>query len=109
MTAGGEMNCATTCHQHDSEKHREKRSMDDKGKEKDLEENTKRSSPGTSSEQLIAYNLSEVERPGRLKVRFKIRIVTGKQAALLDERQALAIRGLLEWTMHYRAQQEGSR
>jgi hypothetical protein len=80
----------------------------DAGKGKDLEENTKRSSPETSFEQVIGYNMSEAERPGGLKVRFKIRIVTGKQAVLLDERQALAIRGLLEWTMHYRAR-EGSR
>ena len=83
--------------------------MDDNGKGKNLEENTKRSSPEASFEQTISYNISEAERPGGLKVRFKIRIVTGKQATLLDERQALAIRGLLEWTMHYRAQGEGSR
>jgi hypothetical protein len=83
--------------------------MDNYGKGKNLGKNTKRSWPETSSEQLISYNMSEAERPAGLKVRFKIRIVTGKRAALLDERQALAIRGLLEWTMPYRAQREGSR
>jgi hypothetical protein len=45
----------------------------------------------------IAYNLEEGERPGGLKVRFKIRIATGAEARELDARQAEAIRRLLQW------------
>jgi hypothetical protein len=45
----------------------------------------------------IAYNLSEGERPGGLKVRFKIKIATGAEARELDARQAEAIRRLLQW------------
>jgi hypothetical protein len=46
----------------------------------------------------IAYNLREGERPDGLKVRFKIKIATGKEARELDARQAEAIRRLLQWT-----------
>jgi hypothetical protein len=45
----------------------------------------------------ITYNLSEGERPGGLKVRFKIRIATGAEARELDARQAETIRRLLQW------------
>ncbi len=81
--------------------------MNDHGGNENQKENVEISHPKTHFEQLISYNVSEAERPAGLKVRFKIRIVTGKQAALLGERQALAIRGLLEWTMHYRAREGG--
>ena len=46
---------------------------------------------------LSAYNLREEERPGGLKVRFKIRIETGRKARELDTRQAAVIRELLIW------------
>ena len=45
----------------------------------------------------IAYNLEEGERPGGLKVRFKITIATGAEARELDARQAEAIWRLLQW------------
>jgi hypothetical protein len=54
---------------------------------------------------MISYNLSEEERPGGLKVRFKVKIATGKQAAALDARQAEAMRGLLLWARQYRTEQ----
>jgi hypothetical protein len=54
---------------------------------------------------VISYNINEAERPGGMKVRFKIKIATGKQAAALDARQAEAIRGLLLWARQYRAEQ----
>lgn len=57
---------------------------------------------------MISYNVDEAERPGGLKVRFKITVVTGKRAAALDARQAEAIRRLLEWTLQYK-QETGSR
>jgi hypothetical protein len=76
--------------------------------EKDLEKKTKQPPSDQFYEQTISYNLSEAERPGGLKVRFKITVVTGKRAAALDARQAEAIRRLLEWTLQHR-QQPGSR
>jgi hypothetical protein len=52
---------------------------------------------------IVAYNLREGERPGGLKVRYKIRIETGQKARELDEAQAEIIRELLEWARQYRA------
>jgi hypothetical protein len=45
--------------------------MDDNRNGNDLEEKAKQSSPEASFEQMISYNMSEAERPGGLKVRFK--------------------------------------
>ncbi len=61
------------------------------------------------SGRIISYNLSEDERPGGIKVRFKIQVITGKRAAALDERQAEAIRELLIWTRQQRTRQPPSR
>ena len=55
---------------------------------------------------IISYNMSEDERPGGIKVRFKIQVVTGKRAAAIDERQADAIRELLIWTRQQRTGQQ---
>jgi hypothetical protein len=77
--------------------------------EPETEEISKRSWPETVFEQVISYNLDEAERPGGLKVRFKVTIATGKKAAALDARQAEAVRRLLEWTLEYRARPEASR
>ena len=52
---------------------------------------------------IVAYNLREGERPGGMKVRYKIKIVTGPKARELDERQAEVIRELLVWARQYRA------
>ena len=46
---------------------------------------------------VISYNVSEGERPGGIKVRFKIRIATGKRAQLIDARQAEVIMEVLQW------------
>ena len=51
---------------------------------------------------IISYNLNEDERPGGLKVRFKIRIETGKKAAALNQQQAEAIKELLLWARQHR-------
>ena len=80
--------------------------MNDHGDNKNLYKDTKNPSPEMSFEQVISYNVNEAERPGGLKVRFKVKIATGRQAAILDERQAEAIRGLLLWARQYRAQRE---
>ena len=60
-------------------------------------------SPGMVNEpRIISYNLNEDERPGGIKVRFKIRIETGKKAAVLNQQQAEAIKELLLWARHHR-------
>jgi hypothetical protein len=45
---------------------------------------------------VISYNVAEGERPGGIKVRFKIRIATGKRAAEIDARQATVIMEVLQ-------------
>ena len=57
----------------------------------------------------IAYNLREGERPGGMKVRYKIKIVTGPKARELDQQHAEIIRDLLIWARRYRAGQEGKK
>jgi hypothetical protein len=47
---------------------------------------------------IIGYNFSEGERPGGMKVRAKIRVVTGQQAE--------AIREFLPWVRQQRSHQQ---
>ncbi len=55
-------------------------------------------SPGMGvNGRVISYNVPEGERPGGIKVRFKIRIATGKRAREIDARQATAIMEVLQW------------
>jgi hypothetical protein len=51
---------------------------------------------------IISYNFNEDERPGGMKVRAKIRIVSGKQADAVLAAQAEAIRELLLWVRQQR-------
>ena len=53
---------------------------------------------------IISYNFNEDERPGGMKVRAKIRIVSGKQAEAVAAAQAEAIRELLIWVRQQRRQ-----
>ena len=54
--------------------------------------------PGIAANgRLISYNVNEDQRPGGIKVRFKIRIATGKRAKEIDARQAKAIMEVLQW------------
>ena len=53
---------------------------------------------------IISYNFNEGERPGGMKVRAKIRIVSGKQADAVIAAQAEAIRELLIWVRQQRRQ-----
>ena len=46
---------------------------------------------------IFAYNLDDSKTPGGLKVRWKIRVATGPEAARWDARQADAIKELLQW------------
>jgi hypothetical protein len=51
---------------------------------------------------IFAYNLDENETPGGMKVRWKIRVVTGPEAARVDARQTEAIKEALTWVVrHY--------
>ena len=61
-------------------------------------------SPGmVNGPRIISYNLNEDERPGGMKVRFKIRVETGRKAAALNAQQAQAIKELLQWaSQHHR-------
>jgi hypothetical protein len=62
-------------------------------------------SPGmVNGPRIISYNLREGERPGGMKVRFKIRVETGRKAAALNAQQAEAIKELLEWARQHRTQ-----
>jgi hypothetical protein len=54
---------------------------------------------------IVAYNLREGERPDGMKVRYKIKIVTGPKARELDQQHAEIIRDLLVWARRYRAGQ----
>jgi hypothetical protein len=56
------------------------------------------------SGRVISYNLSEGERPGGMKVRYKIQIVSGPRAKAIDARQAQVIREVLEWSRQHRKQ-----
>lgn len=51
----------------------------------------------------LSYYRDGMENVGGLKVKWKIRVVTGPEATRLDARQARAIRELLQWaTRHQR-------
>jgi len=53
---------------------------------------------------VISYNVPEGQRPGGIKVRFKIRVVTGKRAKEIDVRQARAIMEVLQWHRQHHTQ-----
>jgi hypothetical protein len=53
---------------------------------------------------VFAYNLDYKKTPGGLKVRWKIRVVTGPEAARAEARQAEAIRELLAWARQQQQQ-----
>jgi len=62
-------------------------------------------SPGmVNGPRIISYNLTEGERPGGMKVRFKIRVETGRKAAALNAQQAEAIKELLQWARQHKPQ-----
>jgi small-conductance mechanosensitive channel len=70
----------------------------DQGKARENLENRDDHPPGISPNgRLISYNVPERDRPGGIKVRFKIRIATGKRAQVIDARQAAVIMEVLQW------------
>jgi hypothetical protein len=68
----------------------------------DLEKQRNNSSSTMDGPRIISYNLSESERPEGMKVRYKIRIVSGSRAKAVDEAQARVIREVLEWSLQHR-------
>ncbi len=49
----------------------------------------------------MGYYRDGMENVGGLKVKWKIRVVTGPKATRLDTRQAQAIKELLQWATQY--------
>jgi hypothetical protein len=64
----------------------------DKGEEH--ASNSPESIPGSA---IYTYNMDDSKTPGGLKVRWKVRVITGPAAAGYDARQNAAIRELLSW------------
>ena len=65
-------------------------------------------SPGTGDNTpVISYNVNEDERPDGLRIRFKIRVESGKKAAARDAQLASAVKELLEWSRQHRQQTSG--
>ena len=73
----------------------------------DQEKHGSNSAPAMDGARIISYNLNEDERPDGLKVRYKIRVETGRKAAALDARQAQALKELLQWVRQHRTSQDG--
>jgi hypothetical protein len=76
------------------------------GKEGDgssgLRKQAKKWPPYDTGARIISYNVNEDGRPSGVKIRFKIRIVSGKEAAAVDRQQADAIKEYLRWVRQYR-------
>jgi hypothetical protein len=68
----------------------------------ELEEQHRNSSSQMDGARIISYNFNEDERPDGMKVRAKIRVVSGRQAEALNQAQAEAIRELLRWARQQR-------
>jgi len=68
------------------------------GKPRESAKEHGRNSPDAIPESTIySYNLDDTKTPGGLKVRWKVRVVTGPAAARYDARQNAAIMELLQW------------
>ena len=56
---------------------------------------------GIPDSDYLSYYRDDTEKAGGLKVKWKIRVATGPEAARLDARQAQAIRELLIWATQH--------
>jgi hypothetical protein len=61
------------------------------------EEHTSNSPADIPESTICTYNMDDSKTPGGLKVRWKVRVITGPAAAAYDARQNAAIRELLQW------------
>jgi hypothetical protein len=68
------------------------------------EEYTHNSPEAIPSGTIYSYNLDDSKTPGGIKVRWKVRVVTGPQAARYDTRQAEAIKEALTWALRHQDQ-----
>jgi hypothetical protein len=66
------------------------------------EEQAGNSSAAIPDSAYLSYYRDDMENAGGLKVKWKIRVATGPEAARLDARQAAAIRELLIWATQQR-------
>jgi hypothetical protein len=72
------------------------------GNDHDKSEEHASNSPVAIPESTIySYNLDDSKTPGGIKVRWKVRVVTGPAAARYDARQNEAIRELLQWACQH--------
>ena len=80
------------------------------GKPQDSAEEFTGNSPDTiPSGTIYSYNVDDSKTPGGIKVRWKVRVVTGPQAARYDARQAEAIREALTWALRHQRQLRSTR
>jgi len=70
----------------------------------DLEKHESNSVPIFGIERIISYNVDE-GMPGGIKVRYKLRVVTGARARAVEQAQAEVIREVLQWSRQYRQRQ----
>jgi hypothetical protein len=73
--------------------------------EQKTEKHQSNSAGPLKSGRIVSYNLREEERPDGMKIRFKVRVETGKKAAAIDAAQADALRELLLWARQHRTHQ----
>jgi hypothetical protein len=67
------------------------------------QKNNGNDTPGMpGNDRVVSYNLKEDERPAGLKIRYKIRVESGKKAAARDAMLASAVKELLEWSRQHR-------
>jgi hypothetical protein len=84
-------------------KTRKEESINGAGKARRKPGNQAGNSPGMADNgRLISYNVLRGERPGGIKIRFKIRVATGKRAAEIDARQVAVIMEVLQWQRQHR-------
>jgi hypothetical protein len=60
--------------------------------------------PISGNSPVISYNVNEDERPDGLRIRWKIRVESGKKAAARDAQLASAVKELLQWSREHRRQ-----
>jgi hypothetical protein len=70
----------------------------------ELGERDGNSLPTLGIERVISYNVDE-GIPGGIKVRYKLRVVTGARARAVEQAQAQVIREVLEWSRQHRQRQ----
>ena len=67
----------------------------------ELEERAINSLPAMGIDRVISYNVDE-GMPGGIKVRYKLRVVTGARARAVEQAQAEVIWEVLQWSRAHR-------